>query len=108
MPRASRAKGKQLAALGPPTGYHDATSPEPVEQDELAPQVDERSSAHAVVRILPVHRRLHIPLVFFFPAIRDSSRTVSPTISIFLKSPFFGTNFGALESPCLAFLALTK
>lgn len=74
MPRASRAKRNQDAAVQPPAGYDDATSPEPpeqdqaapepVEQDEAAPKHEGRSSADAVVRVLPVHRTPLILLVF--------------------------------------------
>lgn len=56
MRRASRAKAKQAAALQLPTGYDDATSPELVEQDEMAPRDEGRSSTDARVRILPMHR----------------------------------------------------
>lgn len=55
MRRASRAKGKQVATAQLPAGYDDATSPETVQQDEVAPRHERRSSSDARVRILPVH-----------------------------------------------------
>lgn len=70
MPRASRAKCKQGAAVQRPSGHDNATSPEPVEQEEVAPEYDEMvpeddrpSSFIARVRVLPVHRTPRILLV---------------------------------------------